>query len=106
MARLRTGDIVKIVAGRHKGTTGKVTSVDPARGTLRVENVGTRTRKVKPSRLNPTGGSRDIHTPIDSSNVALVIDEKTGATSRVGYAAGKDGAKTRVARQANNKEIK
>jgi large subunit ribosomal protein L24 len=37
--------------------------------------------------------------------VALVIDEKTNKTSRVGYKTA-EGAKSRVAKQANNKEIK
>ena len=48
---------------------------------------------------------KDIHVPVDLSKLALVVDEKSGQTSRVGYAA-KDGVKVRVARQLNNKEIK
>jgi ribosomal protein L24 len=38
--------------------------------------------------------------------VALVIDEKSAKTSRVGLIKNTDGKKTRVARQHNNKEIK
>jgi hypothetical protein len=38
--------------------------------------------------------------------VALVVDEKTSTTSRVGYVKNADGTKVRLARQAKNKEIK
>ena len=38
--------------------------------------------------------------------VALVVDEKSAATSRVGYVKNADGEKVRLARQAKNKEIK
>ena len=39
-------------------------------------------------------------------NVALVIDEKAGKTSRIGYGKDKDGKTVRIARQANNREGK
>lgn len=106
MARIRTGDTVKIMSGDHKGTTGKVVKVLPGKNAALVENVGTRTRKIKPSQLNPAGGKKDIHTSISLSKLALVHDEKTAATSRVGYKVTAKGEKTRVARQAKNKEIK
>lgn len=106
MARIRTGDTVKIMTGSNKGTTGKVVKVLPDKHAALVEGVGTRTRKIKPSQLNPTGGSKDIHTPINLSKLALVHDDKTGATSRIGYNVTAKGEKTRVARQAKNKEIK
>lgn len=103
--RIRKDDIVKIIAGANKGTTGKVVSVLPKQNAALVEGVGMGHRHVKPSQLNPRGGTKDIHTPIDLSKLALVVDEKTGKTSRVGYQ-DKEGAKVRVARQSKNKEIK
>ena len=54
--------------------------------------------------MNPRGGKKDIHKPVNLSKLALVVDEKSGKTSRVGYVVN-DGAKTRVARQLKNKEI-
>jgi hypothetical protein len=47
-----------------------------------------------------------LHTAIDISKVALVVDEKAGTTSRVGLVVNADGGKTRVARALKNKEIK
>ena len=106
MARIRKGDLVKIIAGSKKGTTGKVLGVDTKRGTVLVEGVGVGHRHIKPNQLNPRGGKKDIHVGIDISKVALVVDEKSGKTSRVGLIANADGGKTRVARSLKNKEIK
>lgn len=105
MARIRKDDIVKIISGADKGTTGKVVQMLPRKNAALIENVGVKSRKVKPSQLNPRGGTKDIHEPIPLSKLALVVDEKTGKTSRIGYNVSADG-KTRVARQLKNKEIK
>ena len=40
MARIHTGDLVKIIAGKDKGTTGKVLKVDTKNNTVLVEGVG------------------------------------------------------------------
>ncbi len=106
MPRIRKDDLVKIITGANKGTTGKVLKVNTKDRTVLVEGVGVGHRHVKPSQLNPRGGKKDIHTAIDISKVALVVDEKTGQTSRVGVAVAADGTKTRVARALKNKEIK
>lgn len=109
MPRIRKDDLVKIIAGAKKGTTGKVVKVNTKDSTVLVEGVGVGHRHVKPSQLNPRGGKKDIHVAIDISKVALVVDEKTGKTSRVGLVAnasdGKRG-KIRVAKALKNKEIK
>ena len=106
MPRIHKDDTVKIITGAHKGTTGKVLKVNTKDSTVLVEGVGVGHRHVKPSQLNPRGGSKDVHVPTPLSKVALVVDEKSGKTSRVGYVKNADGAKTRVARQAGSKEIK
>ena len=104
--RIQKDDLVKIISGDKKGTTGKVVRVLAKKNAVLVEGVGTKHRHVKPSQLNPRGGSKDIHVPTPLHKVALVIDEKTSKTSRVGYVKNADGAKVRLARQAKNKEIK
>jgi large subunit ribosomal protein L24 len=104
--RIKKGDTVKIISGADKGTTAKVLSVLTSKGAVLLEGIGQKHRHVKPNQLNPRGGSKDIHVPTQLSKVALVIDEKTGKTSRVGYVKNADGGITRVARQNNSKEIK
>lgn len=106
MARIISGDIVKIISGDNKGKTGKVLSVLPNENAALVEGVGVKSRKVKPSQLNPTGGVKDIHIPTPLSKLALVTDAKSAETSRVGYKVNADGTKARIARQQKNKEIK
>ena len=103
--RIVKNDIVKIISGDNKGTTGKVVAVLSKKNAVLVEGLGIKHRKLKPSQLNPTGGHKDIHVPVPLHKVALVIDEKTSKTSRVGFKT-TDGAKNRVASQAKNKEIK
>lgn len=104
--RIKKGDTVKIISGAHKGTTAKVVSVLTSKQAVLLEGIGQIHRHIKPSTLNPRGGAKDIHVPVDLSKIALVIDAKSGKTSRVGYVKDTDGKTTRVARQANNKEIK
>lgn len=106
MPKIHKDDLVKVIAGKDKGTTGKVLSVDAKAGTVVVEGIGVGHRHIKPNQFNPRGGKKDIHVPMDISKVALVVDEKSGKTSRVGAAKNADGNKTRVARQLKNKEIK
>jgi len=105
-ARIKKGDTVKIVSGAQKGTTATVLAVQANKGTVLLEGIGQKHRHIKPSQLNPRGGSKDIHVPTPLAKVALVVDEKTGKTSRVGFVKNADGGTTRVARQANSKEIK
>jgi len=106
MAKIRKDDLVKVITGKHKGTTGKVVKVNAKSDSLLIEGIGIGHRHIRPSQHNPRGGKKDIHVPIDVSKVALVVDEKTSKTSRVGLVKNADGSKTRVARQAKNKEIK
>ena len=104
--RIQKDDIVKVISGVSKGTTGKVVKVLSKKNAVLIEGMGVKHRKVKPSQTNPTGGHKDIHVATPLHKVALVIDEKTSKTSRIGYAKNADGAKIRLARQAKNKEIK
>jgi large subunit ribosomal protein L24 len=104
--RIKKDDLVKIVSGDNKGTTGKVLQVLTKKNAVLIEGVGTKHRHVKPSQLNPRGGSKDIHVATPLSKVALVVDEKSSKTSRIGLVKNAEGQTTRVARQLKNKEIK
>ena len=104
--RIIKGDTVKLISGANKGTTGKVLQVLTKKSAVLIEGVGVKHRNVKPSQLNPRGGHKDIHVPVSLHKVALVVDEKSGKTSRVGLIKNAEGATTRVARQNKDKEIK
>ncbi len=60
-ARVAKGDTVKVMAGKNKGKTGKVTQVDLGRGIIYVESL---------VRKNARGKERNI--PIAPSNVYIL----------------------------------
>jgi large subunit ribosomal protein L24 len=102
--KIKKNDMVKIIAGAHKGETGKVLQVHPQVRKVTIEGIGQMKRNIKPSQRHPQGGTKDIHIPMDVSKVALLTDKDN--TSRIGYQVKKDGTKVRVARRIGNKEIK
>ncbi|OYW44352.1 50S ribosomal protein L24 [Candidatus Saccharibacteria bacterium 32-45-3] len=104
-ARIKKGDTVKVIAGNFKGKVGKVMSVNASKGTVIVDALPSTKRHIKPSQLNPRGGTKEIEKSISISNVQLVVDEAKGTTSRIGYTIDKDGKKTRVSK-VTKKEIK
>jgi|SRR6266496_3232473 len=104
--KIKKRDTVRILSGAHKGQTGKVLLTHPTKQAVTIEGVGKRKRHIRPSQLNPQGGTKDIHQPFPVSKVALVSPANEAKITRVGYLIKKDGSKIRVARAANNKEIK
>ena len=81
--RIRKGDLVQIVAGADRGKQGRVLSVDPVRGVLRVEKVRLQKRHVRPGRrAAKTGGIVELEGHVDASNVML-IDPSSGKPDRV-----------------------
>ena len=103
--RIKKGDEVKVIAGSLKGKSGKVLSTDAKAQTVTVEDIGIVKRHVKPTQINPRGGTKEIHKALPVSNVVLLVGEKVDRT-RVGYTTAKDGTKVRTAKQLKNKEIK
>jgi large subunit ribosomal protein L24 len=81
-AKLRKGDKVIVLAGKDKGKTGEIASVDPKAGKAVVEGINIAIRHVKQSQ-NDQGGRQPKAMPIDLSNLAIV-DAKGNAT-RVGF---------------------
>jgi large subunit ribosomal protein L24 len=101
MQRIKKDDVVKITTGKQKGKIGKVVRVGD--GKVWVENVNMKVRHIAPNRLNPRGGKKDVHLPIDISNVA-VIHDGAEATSKIAYKI-TDDKKVRIAKKTG-KEIK
>jgi large subunit ribosomal protein L24 len=101
MRRIRKGDMVAVVAGKHKGETGKVIEVLTARERVRIEGVATVKRHLKPGRdpKVPNGGIIEKFGTIHISNV-MPIDPATQKPTRVGFKRLDDGRKVRVARKS------
>ena len=97
--KIRTGDTVRIIAGDHKGTEGKVQRVDIVKNRAIVEGANMVSKHEKPSAKNPQGGIVKKEAPIHISNLSL-IDSKSGDATRVGFEL-RDGKKVRFAKKSN-----
>jgi len=82
--RIKKEDQVKVIAGRDRGKTGRVISVDRVLGKVLVEGVSMIKRHTRP---NPSkqikGGIAERESPIAISNVLVLTSG--GVPSRVGY---------------------
>lgn len=97
--KIKTGDLVRVIAGDHKGREGIVLRVSREKNKALVEGVNIVSKHEKPSTKNPQGGIIKQEAPIHISNLSL-IDPKSGAPTRVGYEI-RDGKKVRVAKKSN-----
>jgi len=71
---IRKNDLVKVIAGKDKGKTGKVLEVLREKGRVRVEKVQVVKRHLKKGRsqANPEGGIIEKNASIAVSNVMVV----------------------------------
>jgi large subunit ribosomal protein L24 len=106
--KIRRDDTVRVIAGKDRGRTGRVKSVDPKHQRVYVEGVNIVKRHVKPRTLRDTqraqelGGIVEMEGPIHVSNVML-IDPDSGEPTRV-QVTREGGRRMRVAKKSG-KEI-
>jgi large subunit ribosomal protein L24 len=81
--KIKSGDVVRVIAGDHKGTEGKVLKVDREKNKAIVEGANMVSKHTKPSAKNPQGGIVKKEAPIHISNLAL-IDPKSKETTKTG----------------------
>ncbi|MBP9095023.1 MAG: 50S ribosomal protein L24 [Ignavibacteria bacterium] len=86
--RLKKNDMVKVVAGNGRGTTGKILFINREKGRVIVEGVNIMHRHTKPSQKSPQGGIVRREAAINISNVMLL--DKSGETTRIGTEVIKD----------------
>ncbi|MGO4818664.1 50S ribosomal protein L24 [Flavobacterium sp. W22_SRS_FP1] len=97
--KIKTGDIVRVIAGDHKGSEGKVLRVDREKNKAIVEGVNMVSKHTKPSAKSPQGGIVKKEAALQISNVSL-IDPKTKETTRVGIRVEGD-KKVRFSKKSN-----
>ncbi|WP_295717638.1 50S ribosomal protein L24 [Mucilaginibacter sp.] len=102
--KIRKGDLVKVIAGDSKGTQGKIVEVLVEKGRAIVEGANMVSKHTKPNAANPNGGIVKQEAAIHISNLMLV-DPKTGNTTRVGRKKNEAGKLVRVAKKSGE-EIK
>lgn len=96
--RIKSGDMVIVIAGKDKGKKGKVLEAYPKKDRVLVEGINIATKSEKPSKTNPQGGIVKKEMPIHVSNV-MYYDAKSGKGTRIKYEI-QDGKKVRVAKKS------
>ena len=82
--KIKSGDIVRVIAGDHKGSEGKIVRVLREKNKAIVEGVNMVSKHTKPSAKNPQGGIVKKEAPIHVSNLSL-IDPKSKEATKVGF---------------------
>lgn len=92
--KIKTGDQVRIIAGKDIGKEGKVLLVNTKNDTVVVEGANMITKHQKPSAANPNGGIVNKEAPIHISNVMYL---HKGKPTRIGFKI-ENGKKVRIAK--------
>ena len=95
--KIKSGDTVRVIAGDHKGSEGKILQIIKDKDRAIVEGVNMVSKHTKPSAQSPQGGIVKKEASLHISNVMLVED---GVAVRVGYNVDGD-TKTRVSKKTN-----
>ena len=93
--RIKKGDMVEIIAGDHRGETGRIMKVVLDKDCVYVEGMNLAHKHVRPSQRNPQGGRIRVERPIHISNV-LPLHPKSSKGTRVRYVKDAKGVKKRV----------
>ncbi|MBM7544333.1 50S ribosomal protein L24 [Periweissella beninensis] len=97
---VKTGDKVRIIAGKDKGKEGVIVKINADANRVVVEGINIVKKHQKPSNAYPQGGIIDVEAPIHVSNVML-LDPSTNEPTRVGFKE-EDGKKVRFAKKSGN----
>jgi len=95
---VKTGDKVKVIAGKDKGKEGVVVKTLAAKDRVVVEGVNIVKKHQKPNNQYPQGGIVEPEAPIHVSNVQL-LDPSTNEPTKIGYKV-EDGKKVRFAKKS------
>ena len=81
--KLKKGDNVIVIAGKSKGQTGKILSVQTANSRVVIDGVNKTKRHIKPRSKTEKGTTIEKEAAMHISNVML-IDPKTSKGTRIG----------------------
>ena len=96
--KIKTGDTVRVIAGDHKGSEGKILTVFIDKNKAIVEGVNMIKKHMKPNAQNPQGGIVEKEAELQISNLSLINSK--GEATRVGYRM-EEGKKVRYAKKSN-----
>lgn len=73
--RIKTGDTVKVIAGKDRGKSGKVTQTFPAMNRIVVEGVNVCKRHMRTRKQGEKGQVLEFFMPIHASNVQVLAED-------------------------------
>ncbi len=97
---LKTGDKVKVIAGKDKGKEGKIIKTLRNDNKVVVEGINMVKKHVKPNG-GQAGSIVEMEAPIHASNV-MVIDPRTKNVTRIGHTKDKNGKNVRCTKKSNS----
>jgi large subunit ribosomal protein L24 len=97
---IRKGDTVVVIAGRDRGKSGKVLSVDRSAGKVIVEKLNMIKRHTKPNQKVKQGGILEKEAPLAISNV-MFLCPVTKKPTRLGIRVQADGRRVRFSKKSN-----
>lgn len=97
---LKTGDKVKVIAGKDKGKEGKIIKTLRKDNKVVVEGINMIKKHMKPNG-QAAGSIVEMEAPIHASNV-MIIDPKTKKPTRVGHTTDKKGKNVRCTKKSNS----
>jgi large subunit ribosomal protein L24 len=100
-SRIRKGDTVMVIAGRDRGKSGKVLSVDRSAGKIVVEKLNMIKRHTKPNQKVKQGGILEREAPLAISNV-MFLCPVTQKPTRLGVRTQADGRRVRFSKKSND----
>jgi large subunit ribosomal protein L24 len=81
--KLRKNDTVKVIAGREKGKTGRIVSIDREKMRVVVEGLNMVKKAMKQKKQNQKGGITSVEAPLPVGKL-MIMCKKCGPT-RIGY---------------------
>lgn len=99
-SKLRKGDEVVILAGKSRGETGTIESIDKKTSRVYIAGKNLNKKHQKPDLQNHEGGIVDVAMGVHISKVALA-DGKSKKPTRVGYKV-EGGKKVRIAKKSKS----
>ena len=88
--KLHKGDTVKIIVGKDRGKTGKISRVDSVTGRIVVENLNLVKKHRRPRKQGEKGEIVSVARAISGSNV-MIVCPSCGRNTRLGYKLSEEG---------------
>ncbi len=98
--KIKKGDTVKVIQGKHSGKKGKVLEAIPQDNRVIIEGINKVKRHMRPTKGAPQGGIVEKEAPINVSNV-MVVCKKCGKPTRVGKKILDDGSRKRYCKKCD-----